>query len=233
MKQFIRDSLSNISFLMQGLPLDSILYGKPEAFVNSCLASDANRSLCYNLTQYYRTEFRRVDLSRFNNEKVEFMLESKFQYVSDLNEKCTTNQLKIIPVANKDSNFLECVVTLACYQLQNYRNTLIEKDIFIYKDQAVLLNLLFFPFGTNGYFEDNSGLKYITDDRLKYDEDLYEKLGNNIDNVLSHIVTTIKASNVITHGYNCINLKIHFQKSVRMSCCMGFEYFVFTICFTI
>lgn len=238
MDSFINDSLQHLNLIFSLLPHDPVLYGKCESFLNSALAAIGNINLHYNGIQnyYYRTEYKNtIDLVRLDSQTKDilFMLESKFLYMSDFGIKCNKKDMlnKIAFPSNiKHPNHVEYVLSKAIYQLQNYQ------QIYncINTDLTILVSFLYFPYGTNGYHERNSGIKYINRDRLYYDIGLFRKCHYNMDVLIDYVSENlIEKSLVITHPYNCVNLKIKYKQYFKLVSMLGFYFFIVCIAFTI
>ena len=233
MQKFVSDVLENISPILHSLPFDSLLYAKQETNISSILSSYGNQMIGNTISEYYRTEYSKVDIGRIRNGILDFGCECKYLYTSDINEygkiggygypvgKTLKN---LISNKGKQVNYVEYELLKAFEQIDNYTKSTQAKN-----NKLVLINLICAPYGTNGKYESNSGIKYFdaNSNRSKFDATLIQKgewksLSNTVD-------ARIKQFPTLTQIYTALNLK--FEKVTPLRSLSGFDYYMITIAY--
>ena len=239
MEKFKKDALNHFCYILSALPPDAILYGKPETFLNSSLASLGNRLSCSE-DYYYKTEYSKIDIVRLTQEgskkwKVDFMLESKFFYFSDWEKKFGTRASDIAYPENHPPNYPEGIISKAIYQLQKYKQNLNDKEMLAKKDidLCIFINFLFFPHGSNNKYYNNSGLKYINKKRLKYDQEQWKQWQCDLNKVINDVCRKVDKSFVITHPDNCVKVTIRYKDYFTFISSFGFPYYLLSVAVTI
>lgn len=229
MKKFVSDVLKNISPILQSLPFDSLLYAKQETNISSILSSYGNQMLGNTISEYYRTEYNKVDIGRISNGKLYFACECKYLYTSDINEYGTIGGYgyavgkTLQNLKGKQVNYVEYELLKAFEQIANYTKSM-QAD-----NKLVLINLICAPYGTNGKNVSNSGIKYFDakSQRSNYDATLIQNAGwkplpNTVD-------AKIRQFPILRKIYPTLNLK--FEKVTPLRSLLGFDYYIITIAY--
>ncbi len=227
--------LNNTSTILGRLPSDSLLYGKQETIISSSLSVHAN-SLIFGSNSpspgaldYYKTEVPnngyRVDIARLNNAGImEFGCECKYRYTSDIGKNITIKPVSNYPIlssaSGQQTNDLDYII---CYALEQIKNGTASSPAST--NNMVLLNLVCVPFGTNGFFTTNSGLKYIDPTRIQFDIQL---LGTNSISFLPAILDQQIRNFPLTKSLYP-NLRCLYQNVTLLKSYLGFDYCIITL----
>lgn len=228
MNSFKTNCLSNISTIINGIPADTFLYGKCETAISSALASSGNSTHISPVNSYYRTEKNKIDISRTTNGKIDFALEHKYLYVSDLNEKIKiakkhSNVFK--QYIGKSINYVDFTLCNSMRQLNEYT-----KNTNCNGNYLVLLTMVFAPYKTNNFLSNNSGLKYFTPKRISFDNSFFSnKCSGKITNIINAIDNEIKNLPVIKNLYHTPNL--YDSHLTKLQSQHGFNYYIVTLAY--
>jgi hypothetical protein len=218
------------------MPYDALLYGKQENCISSALASCGNvalQNISPQTNQYYRAEYKHIDICRLSGGQIDFGCECKYLYTSDFvvsgsvgGRGFKLNSKKFPKLNGCSINYVDFLLCYALEQIDGYTARTKAQN-----NNLVVFNMICTPHGTNRLTCSNSGLKYLNNERCNYDMQLL----NNItpqgpQGLPNHIDYLIKNSCPAVNSM--YSLKCEYKTITARTSTLGFDYYVITLAYS-